>query len=518
MVVRARRVPGVELGAVAVLLSVYALTLAPSVTLWDSGEFLSAMHSLGVPHPPGTPLYILVGNVWGKVLAPVLGFAQSVNLLSAVATATACGLIANLVLRWTRNRAFAFAAAVTAGAMSSVWLSANETEVYSIALFVSILILWCADRASTSGQRRWLLLGAYVTGLGWAVHLTALLSVPAAIYLVAQMRNERLRPQLTTVVLAGLMFCVGASAVLFMLVRAQHDPAVNQGNPSTWSAFADVLMRRQYRPVAPWPRQAPFFLQLGNIFEYADWQVALGLAPDAPPSWLRTPFTVLFGLIGVGGCLTHRAADRRSWRVMTILFVTATVGVVVYLNQKASPSFGFGILPPSAPHEARERDYFYILAFVCWGVWVGIGAVALAGRLNPRRAWMGIAVCVLPIALNWRATNRQAEPHASEARVRGLGILRATPPRGVVLARGDNDTYPLWYLQEVEGVRRDVTVVTIPMLPATWYREELQRRHDLLSRTESVRWVGLDSASRLIRVRAAQLGRPVTEASPLATR
>ena len=516
MVVRARRVPGVELCAVAVLLSVYALTLAPSVTLWDSGEFLSAMHSLGIPHPPGTPLYILVGNVWERVLGPLLGFARSVNLLSAVATATACGLIANLVLRWTRNGAFAFAAAVTAGAMSTVWLSATETEVYSIALFVSILILWCADRASTSGQRRWLLVGAYVAGLGWALHLTALLSVPAAIYLVAHARNERLRPQLTTIALTGVMFCVGASAVLFMLVRARHDPAVNQGNPSTWSAFADVLMRRQYRPVAPWPRQAPIFLQLGNIFEYADWQVALGLAPDAPPSWLRTPFTIVFALIGIIGSIAHRVADRRSWRVMTILFLTATFGTVAYLNQKASPSFGFGILPPGAPHEARERDYFYILAIVCWGVWVGIGAVALAARLNARRAWMGVAVCVLPIALNWRATNRHAEPQASEARARGLRILGAAPPRGVVLARGDNDTYPLWYLQEVEGVRRDVTVVTIPMLPVTWYREELQRRHDLLSSTESVHWVGIDSTSRLITLRAAQLGRPVDEASLLA--
>ena len=64
-----------------VLLAVYVLTLAPGVTYWDSGEFLAAMKSLGIPHPPGTPLYILVGNVWVRALEPVLGFEYDVNLL-----------------------------------------------------------------------------------------------------------------------------------------------------------------------------------------------------------------------------------------------------------------------------------------------------------------------------------------------------------------------------------------------------------------------------------------------------
>ncbi|HEV7836530.1 MAG TPA: DUF2723 domain-containing protein, partial [Gemmatimonadaceae bacterium] len=79
-----RRFPSPGWTAGVLLLFVYMLTLAPSVTLWDSGEFLAAIHSLGIPHPPGTPLYVLLGKVWSMALGSVFGFARSINLLSAV--------------------------------------------------------------------------------------------------------------------------------------------------------------------------------------------------------------------------------------------------------------------------------------------------------------------------------------------------------------------------------------------------------------------------------------------------
>ncbi len=324
-----------EFAVCATLLAIYLATLAPSVTLWDSGEFLSAIHSLGIPHPPGTPLYILIGNVWAKIWAPLVGFAYSVNMLSAVCTAAAFALLANLFVRWTGDRLAAFAGAVCAGAMSSVWLNANETEVYAVALLGGCIVLWVGNEAGATSQRRWLLLGAYLTGLAWTLHLTALVPLPAALYLAFAGRSlrEMVRASPAMIVLTLL----GASAVLFMLVRAPHDPSVNQGNPSTLAAFADVVMRRQYAVAPIWPRQAPFFIQLGNFAEYWDWQAALSLAPEPPPSLARTATTFLFTVLGAVGSVTHLKTDRRSWRAMWILFATATVGVIIYLNLKAGP-------------------------------------------------------------------------------------------------------------------------------------------------------------------------------------
>jgi Protein of unknown function (DUF2723). len=143
---------------ILVLLFVYHATLAPTVTYWDAGEFLSAIHALGIPHPPGTALFVLVANVWTKIFSPWLGFAYSVNIFSAVCTAAACGVFAYLMQRWTGNSAAAIAGALTAGLMSSVWLNATETEVYSPALLVSLVLFLVADQARVTRERRWLIL------------------------------------------------------------------------------------------------------------------------------------------------------------------------------------------------------------------------------------------------------------------------------------------------------------------------------------------------------------------------
>ena len=499
-----------------VLLVVYVATLAPSVTYWDAGEFLSAIRTLGIPHPPGTPLYILIGNVWARAFGPVLGFAYAVNLLSAVSTAMACGIVAHLMERWTGDSFAAAAGGILAGLMSSVWLNANETEVYASSLLVSMLLLLVADRARITREARWYILLAYLCGLGWSLQLSALVAAPAALYLAighGDTESRRIRGigGVSFLTIAGMIavVAIGASAVLFMLVRARHDPGINQGNPATWLAFLDVISRKQYQPVAMLPRQAPWLLQIGNVFEYADWQVALGISPEAPPSWRRTPFTFIYGLLGVIGSVWHRRTHKPSWRAMVLLFITATLGVVVYLNMKAGPSYGFGFLPEGAKHEARERDYFFALGFVCWGLWAGAGAIRVAARFGPRARVAGFVLALLPALLNWRAVDRRSAPGSRDARLNAMAQLSTAPQRAIVFAHGDNDTYPAWYLQQVEGVRRDVVVVTVPLLGARWYRAEIARRYELLP-SEYVRvWRGQEGTLAAICAQARLQGRTV---------
>jgi hypothetical protein len=492
---------------------VYAASLAPTVTYWDSGEFLSAIRTLGIPHPPGTPLYILIANVWAKVFSPMFGFAYSVNLLSAVSTAIACGIIAHLMLRWTADKWAAAAGGILAGLMSSVWLNANETEVYSPSLLLSLILLLIAEHARSSRDARWYVLLAYVCGLAWSLQLSALVAAPAAFYLAFIARPdvtlEKPRRIAALIIPMLIVAALGASAVLFMLVRAKHDPAINQGNPSTWQAFVDVLTRKQYLPVSMLPRQAPWYIQIGNFFEYADWQVALGLHSEAPPSLLRTPFTIVYGILGAIGFGWHRRIHRPSWEVLTVLFITATLGVIVYLNLKAGPSYGEGFLPPGAKHEARERDYFFALGFLCWGVWAGAGAVRGFSRLNSRWKYAGVLVAILPAFLNAPATNRARKPDATAAIDSARRILLPAPQRAVVFAYGDNDTYPVWYAQQVENARRDVTLVTIPLLGATWYRAELARRDSLLDDSYVAKWRGPAPTMEAICAAAKKSGRAV---------
>ena len=537
------------------LLVVYVATLAPGVTLWDAGELISAVHGLGIPHPPGTPLFVAIGRAWTALL-PGVPTAAAANLLSAVSVAGACGLVALLLARWTRHPLAAFAGGATAGLMTSVWRNATETEVYALALLLAALALVAADRAGRREDRRAVVLVAYLFALAAPLHLFALVAAPAAILLAATGDDgaprwdvlallagafaiaagvgtvrptvaaaggalvllaplvgrrwpQRRVVQAADAALVVVVVAVAASALAILRVRAGFDPALNQGDPSSLAALADVVARRQYAVAPVWPRQAPLWLQLGNVLEWADWQVALGLAPEPPPTVARTGLTLAFAALGAYGAAEHRRADRRGWRALLVLLVASSLGVALYLNLRTGPSFGAGVLPDGAPREARERDYFYAFAFWTWGLWAGYGAVRLAARVRPVLAPVGVAAALLPLVLNWRAVDRRRGPDATIARDAARALLLPAPPRAVLLSAGDNDTYPLWYLQQVEGARPDVTVIVTALLPAAWYRAELERRTGLGAAASAGPWRGGAATLGAIVRDARARGRPV---------
>ena len=233
----------------------------------------------------------------------------------------------------------------------------------------------------------------------------------------------------------------------------------------------------------------------------------MGLDAGVAPSWVRTPVTALFALLGLTGSVAHARDDRRSWIALAIVFVSATVGLVVYMNFKAGASFAWSLVPDATRHEVRERDYFFALGFFVWGAWAGYGAVRLASARGV--AWLGIAVACLPIALNWRVANRRRMPDAALASVAARAWLAPLPERAVLITGGDNDSFPLWYLQLVERVRTDVAVITAPLVGADWYRGEVAARHGLLPADDATSRLTQSQRLRALADRAARAGRPL---------
>ena len=541
------------LGAGLAMLVVYAATLAPGVTFWDAGEFIVAAHSFGIPHPPGTPVFVIALKTWATLLG-FLSFARATNLFSAFCTASAVGMTVVWLARGNGRGlplASSVAAGISAGAMSSVWQNATETEVYAASLGLALATLAAADLAGRSGDRRWLVAVVYLIALAVPLHMSALVAAPVAVFLVgrrtdapfdwgraavvlgasvaaagvgrvsllpvvtgvvfaaagisrdASSRSQRVRTGIAIAAVALIAF----SALLVLPARAAHDPLINQGNPRTFEQLAYVVARRQYAVQGIWPRQAPVWLQLANWFEYADWQFALSLGPTVIPTVGRVLATVAFAGLGVIGARWQFIEDRRSWKAVMLLFVCGSLGVIVYLNLKAGRSFGWSFVPEDANHEARDRDYFFVLGFWAWGIWAGIGAVRLV-RLLRASAWLGVGVAALPIVLNWSAVDRRSEPEAAMARELAGALLEPLPPRSVLFVAGDNDTYPLWYAQAAEGLRRDVTVVTLPLLGADWYVKELRRRWGL-----TANGAGLpERVAPQLATSAAVQGRPVAVA------
>tara|TARA_B110000014_G_scaffold121656_1_gene83590 strand:- start:639 stop:3788 length:3150 start_codon:yes stop_codon:yes gene_type:complete len=169
---------------------IYLMTMAPTVSLWDCGEFIATSITLGVPHPPGTPLYLLIGNFFSQI--PILNdLGARVNLVSPIASALSVMflymIITNLILEMTKKESFSSYAAGFIGAMTfaitdSQWFNAVEAEVYALSTFFTAVVIWLilkwASNFKRSSQIKYLILISYCIGLAIGIHLLNLLAIP----------------------------------------------------------------------------------------------------------------------------------------------------------------------------------------------------------------------------------------------------------------------------------------------------------------------------------------------------
>jgi hypothetical protein len=196
----------------AVALTVYVLTLEPSTSFWDTGEFIAAAYKLQVPHPPGAPLFLLIGRLFTLLsFGDVTKVAWCMNLLSALSSAGtvlflfwSITLLARRLLSIssegpTKAQRVLLLGSATVGALGfaftdSFWFSAVEAEVYALSSFFTAIVFWAALRwqakAHTPDADRWLLFLAYLVGLSIGVHLLNLVAIPAIALLVYMERNK----------------------------------------------------------------------------------------------------------------------------------------------------------------------------------------------------------------------------------------------------------------------------------------------------------------------------------------
>ncbi|HYT72159.1 MAG TPA: DUF2723 domain-containing protein [Gemmatimonadales bacterium] len=484
-------------------LVLYVATLAPTTQFWDASEYITAAHALGIPHPPGNPLFVIIAHAWG--LLPLgADYARRINLFAAATGAVAAGLWFLIGERWLRpivpsdgpRRLAAAAGAIVGATAFTVWNQAVANEkVYTVSVLSIALVLWLVLRwgDQPAGARRdnHLVLIVYLLALTSTNHLMGVLVAPAVLaYVLWTDPRALLSPRF--LVAASLVAAVGTSVYLFMPIRAHFDPYLNQGEPTTWQALRALLAREQFGkpsvfdnpmylpgPDNPGHTLVLYGQQLLNYLQYFTWQFGRDW-----PAAVQRALAAAFAGLGLLGARRHWQAERRSALAMTTLVLTLTLVLVFYLNFKwgySQPYRG-----PGLEHEVRERDYFFIASFAAWGVWVGMGLAtlmegiqeSLAGRVSvPARRW-ALSAPVLLLALVPLAGNRLTASRAGETMARDYArdVLQSVDPYALVVTAGDNDTFPLWYAQEVEGVRRDVSVLVLSLANLDWYLRQLQRR------------------------------------------
>lgn len=475
----------------AVILAVYLATLAPTTAFWDTSEYIAAAKVLGIPHPPGNPLFTLTAHVFG-LLPLAATYAARINVYAAVTSAAAAALWFLVAERWLEGivenrwaRLGAAFAGIFVGATSwTVWNQSTVNEkVYTFSLLSIALCMWLAVRWSewvAAGEQRDRLLVciAYLLGLTWTNHTMGLLAGPAmAAYVLVT--DARVLTRWKTLLASAVAGAAGASLnYIYLPIRAGQYPPINEGEPVGFfsKALMDVLNREQYGKPSVFERQADFLSQLQNYWQYWSWQFARDWGPAAFIA------TAVFTVLGLYGLLVLWRKDKRAGLALATLMGTVTIALIFYLNFK----YGFSIHPdqPDLAREVRERDYFFVASFAAFGVLLALGFGGLMRVITeslktgePAQRWLMaspvLALAFVPLLGNHATASRAGE---TVARDFARDILESVEPYGILITAGDNDTFPLWYAQEVEGIRKDVTLANLSLMNTTWHLHQLRRR------------------------------------------
>ncbi|HJP84519.1 MAG TPA: DUF2723 domain-containing protein [Gemmatimonadaceae bacterium] len=502
----------------ALVFVVYLLTLAPSTAMWDTSEYIAAAYTVGLPHPPGNPFFILIGRFF-SILPIAPNVAMRINILAALCSAGAAGmwflitervLVGWLAERWQRITGGTLAAMIGATAFTVWSQSVVNEKVYTISLLGLALISWltvrwCDDPTGPKSDRL-LILIAYLTGLGYANHMAGFLAVPAVGIAILWRRWRILLRWRLWLAIAGALL-LGMTPFLTQPLRAAYFPPINEGEPTgcttkigvgctlskaTVDRFMFNFNRGQYDKPPLSVRQAPFYAQVEMWWLYFRWQ------------WLRDPLekdpglqgmlATLFLFLGGLGGYVHWKRDRRSFAYFGPLMFTVTLALIYYMNFKYGSSQA-PQLGESVPREVRDRDYFYLWSYSAWSVWAALGLVfvwetvaalikseradvgAETLTLPTRRSWLlatpVLALALVPLFGNWRSASRAGQTDTADF---AADMLNSVEPYGILITAGDNDTFPLWYAQEVEGIRKDVIVACLSLLNTDWYTRQLLRR------------------------------------------
>ena len=567
----------------------YFITVAPTVAFWDCGEFITTSYILGVPHPPGAPLYTLLGRIFSMMSFLGDEIALRVNFLSVTSGAVTVLFVYLCVVRllccWLdREDARERIAILTGGVVaalsvafsSSFWANASEAEVYGLSMCITIIAYWLALRWDDGHKHavsdRQLLLIAYLFGLGAGVHLQVLLTIPGVLILVLTDLTEGepahrqvlaaiglvifplaaiflptpltglvaaslvvavmvYRPEWRAqyfwvpglVLLLPLLFAFDASAslkitVVLMLIvfvvagfrypelnrtwswfwllgigigllgfstyfalflRSGLNPVIDMNNPESWENFKSFLGRQQYGTHFSWPRKSEFWAYQVNIHIkyflqqfpfYNDGFLGLETAFRKAVTTSETVELQRYSLVplafGIGGAYYHWKQDWKRFASVFSMFALMGMGLVLYLN-----------MPDPEP---REREYIFVGAYTFFGCWMGIGAAGLiasvARSAQASMATPAVAVCclILPLGIlhsNYFSHDRRGDAIPYDY---AYNILQTCEPDAILFTNGDNDTYPLWFLQHVEGVRPDIRIINLSLIKTAWYIEQIR--------------------------------------------
>ena len=443
-------------GAVVVGTSgvLYVLTAARDIVVGDSPEFVTVAFTLGVAHPPGYPVMTLLGHLFS--LLPIDPLPFRVNLVSVVCDAAAVGVVYLTAWRLTGERWASALMALLLAVNPLFWKWSLVAEVFPLnnllaATMIYMLVLWQEQPARTM----FLILAAFVGGLGMSNHQTVVLLVPAVLFLLWRQRGVFFeRPRLLVACVGALL--AGLLPYSYLPWAAAQHPPLDWGSISSPNDLVGHFLRRDYGT--------------GQLVGSAEYQ---GGSASSRITALVEAFGPINGVLVLLGAVHAYRRLRWYFWFTALAFVFAGPAFVVYSNVNLSVG---GIL------FVLER--FFLLSMVVTAPLIAFGilliaesaTVAVRGRrriASSAATGLALAAVVGGVATNY-ATVDQSSNHVASGFA--SDVLDTLEPGAILLAGGDESVLPISYMQYVEGKRRDVTLVMLGILRTDWYLRQLKQR------------------------------------------
>lgn len=469
-------------GVFAAAFVLYLLTLAPTVTLVDSGELILAAAKLGVAHPPGFPLYVMLAHL--ASLIPAGSVAVRIHVASAFFSALAAAamtlLVTELMLttpatkreKKTRAKpvtlqtkaAHVIGPAVVAGLLTAfsrtLWAYATIAEVYTLNSLMILIILWLMfawrreyDRDRPSHRK--LYLAALAFGLAMGVHhVTVAFFLPSlAVFVYATAGRKFFTSR--TLLFSALVAVAGLSVYAYLPLAAARAPIMNWGEPTTLDAVWRHITGRQY--------QAFFSFDPANFLDLVRF-----LSREWGIVWL--PAALVLAALGF--------VDR--FRCDKVLF--AFLAVVMCVN----------ILYCLVYTISEDRDAYYLPTFIAVTIAAACGARLLVDlvRETPtslvtatHAAVALLAVPIIALTSNLPYNNRR-DFYVAHDYVQNM--FASIEPGGMLLTSDWQPYAPSFYVRDIEGQRKDLIFIDLNLLRRSWYFAYLEKEYpDMISRVRN---------------------------------
>ena len=574
---------------------VYAMTVQRSFSFWDCGEMIASSVILGIPHPPGFPLLVMISRIFA-VIPFVEDISYRVNYVSVVSSALTALFSYLIAVRLIRlfhgdqgnellNRIAAYAGGVAGGffvAFSATnWGNSVEAETYALSLAFSTAIFWLTliyhERRDEPGSTKIMILAMYLAVLGIGVHMTVFLVVPICaiffifnnravprdylliclfalieLFLIVVFSNGRGGPTVfkfvsvmlgivllvslyrkirwgvliaiaatsslmisfslyfwalpagvLAVLLLGflsqrygwdvqwrtalailLVGFLGLSVHVFVPIRSALNPRIDENHPSrNWQTFVDFLDRKQYGQQSMvdrmFERRGEWSNQFGRHANMGFWSY-FEKQYSGSGGWGFAPFFVL-GLLGAVVAIRKRVEIGLPFLTLIIL---ASVGLILYMN--FADGTMYNPMREDAYLEVRNRDYFFTPAFVFFGISMGLGVAAVLKYVREAFAESSLlrpAVYVTSLLGLLPVVSLASNYHPNDRSRNFLpltyakSLLDGCAKDAILFTVGDNDTFPVWCLQEAYNYRKDIRVVNLSLLNTDWYVAQMKNQY-----------------------------------------